>query len=118
MSNPVTPLGYRVLIRSDIVEQTTESGIVLASADEQKRRQGGQMWGTLLAMGETAFTGPDWEGARDNIKVGDKVLFGRYSGMTFDKAGTVEGGSTAIYRVCSDTDIMGVVNEDIKSVEE
>lgn len=130
MSNPVTPLGFRVLIKStqlakevdaDQYSKLAEMGFQQSTGDEHARRQAGQIWGTIEDMGPTAFTGPDWEGkelSRDKVKIGDKVLFIRYAGMTFDKAGTVEGGSQALYRVCADSDVLAVVNEDITIVEE
>ena len=124
---PVTPLGYRVLIKSEELKKSVDEdqfgelaklGFQASTKDEHSRRQAGQIWGTLEAYGPTAFTGADWEGTREDIKVGSKVLFGRYAGMTFEKAGTVEGGASALYRVCADSDVLAVVNEDITIVEE
>ncbi len=118
---PVLPVGFRVLIRSEIVEQTTESGIIMATDTEQKRRQVGQIWGTLIAVGETAFTGPDYtEADRKNAVPGKQVLFPRYAGTTFDRAGVVEGGAEALYRIMPDSDIMAIIaaDETINVIEE
>lgn len=66
------PLGDRVVIRKVEAEEKTESGIILPeSAKEQPQ------------MAEVVAIGPDItndEKKKEQIKVGDKVIFSQYAG--------------------------------------
>lgn len=131
MSELVTPLGFRCVIEIDELKNTVDddefeelakAGFTTATKDEHLRRQAGQIWGTLVAMGPTAFIGADWESehgnSRDKIKVGDKVLIARYASTSasFNEPGKIEGGANASYRVCADSEILGIVNRDIEEM--
>ena len=83
------PTGYYVLVRMEEVEQTTESGIIIATNKEHEREQGGHDVGVILAVGPTSYMG--FEGIDDSlpvqqrmeqygVKIGDKVEFTRYDG--------------------------------------
>ena len=66
------PLGDRVVIKKVEAEETTKSGIVLpGSAKEQPQVA------EIVAIG--ADIGKDEE-KKDQIKVGDKVIFSQYAG--------------------------------------
>ena len=66
----VTPLGNRILVKQMSTEEVTASGIVLpASTDKEKKTQG-----TIVAVGNGE------EIAKLGLKVGDVVVFGKYSG--------------------------------------
>ncbi len=66
----VKPLGNRILVKQMTTEEVTASGIVLpASTDKEKKTQG-----TVMAVGN----GEDI--AKLGLKVGDVVVFGKYSG--------------------------------------
>jgi chaperonin GroES len=66
----VKPLGNRILVEPLTPEETTASGIVLpATADKEKKAQG-----KILAVGNGE------EIAKLGLKVGDTVVFGKYSG--------------------------------------
>jgi co-chaperonin GroES (HSP10) len=94
--------GYRVIVKQVPVKTVTESGIVLESGDAVKRRQAGQIWATIVAIGGVAFTGPDWAaGDRDMYKPGTRVLYRRYSGVSFNV-----GESADRYELVSDSDIL------------
>jgi len=127
---PVKPIGFQVLIQLDQVSETVDAstspklaelGFKQATDTEQKRRQAGQMWATLLAKGETAFTNSsDWgESDRELMKDGSKVFIKRYSGDKFTTVGRVEADGAA-YVVCADHCIKGLVNteNDLKLVED
>ena len=67
---PVRPIGGMVLVMSDELgagvdaseySKLAESDFVIPETDEKKRRQAGQVWGTLLDMGCVAFTGGNWQ---------------------------------------------------------
>jgi len=70
----IRPLSDRIVVEPKEVETTTPGGIVLpGSADKEK-----PMEGVVLAIGTGKFV----EGKLQplQVKVGDKILFGKYSG--------------------------------------
>lgn len=83
------PVGHRVIVRPDAVEEVTKSGIVLAAATTEKEALS-QVYGTVLAVGpEANIETPTiaayilrWLGIRKAwCKVGDRVMYGKYSGL-------------------------------------
>ncbi|HRH82264.1 MAG TPA: co-chaperone GroES [Thiobacillaceae bacterium] len=92
----IRPLHDRVIVKRMEEERKTASGIVIPDTAAEKPDQG-----TIMAVGA---------GKRDDrgnliamdVKVGDRVLFGKYSGQTVK----VEGEELLVMR---EEDIMGVV---------
>jgi chaperonin GroES len=92
----IRPLHDRVIVKRLDSERKTASGIVIPDSAGEKPDQG-----------EVVAVGP---GKRDDagkviamdVKVGDRVLFGKYSGQTVK----VEGEELLVMR---EEDIMGVV---------
>ncbi|MBQ9240220.1 MAG: co-chaperone GroES [Duodenibacillus sp.] len=92
----IRPLHDRVIVKRLEAETTTASGIVLPDSAGEKPDQG-----VVLAVGP---------GKRDDsgkiipmdVKVGDNVLFGKYSGQTVKVAGEE-------VLVMREEDIMGVL---------
>ena len=76
-STKLRPLSDRVVIKPTPREETTKSGIVLPDTAKEKPQEG-----EVLAVGPGAF---DTEGKRMamDVKVGQKVLYGKYSGTEF-----------------------------------
>ena len=68
------PLGDRVILRQDEAEVTTASGLYLASAAQEKPQTG-----TVLAVGEGRMD-KDGKFLPMPVKVGDKVIYGKYGG--------------------------------------
>lgn len=100
---PIT--GYRVVIKQIPVKPESKSGIILETGDAVKRRQAGQIWGTLVAKGDVAFTGPDWgDGDRDLYRVGQRVVYRRYAGQPF----TLDPNDADAdrYEICADSDVL------------
>lgn len=95
----IQPLADRVVIKPAEREEKTKGGIFLPDTATKERPQEG----TVLAVGE---------GRRDdsgklipmNVKVGDKVLFAKYSGTEF-KIDDVD------YLILAEKDILGVIQE-------
>lgn len=82
----VKPLGNRILVKQLTTEEVTASGIVLpASEDNKKKSQG-----TIVAVGN----GKDIE--KLGLKVGDVIVFGKYSG---DEIEVDEEGQKVEYKV-------------------
>ena len=91
----LVPTADKILVEPTRVEEKTRGGIVLASQSLDKE-QLAQTIGTVIAMGETAQLCPEMAG----IKVGDMVLFARYSGAEFPIDGTA-------YRIMRARDVIG-----------
>ena len=65
------PIGDRVLVRPDVAEETTASGIVLAQAAQEKPSRG-----TVLSVGEGR-----WDNGQHVpvcLSAGDSVLYSKY----------------------------------------
>ncbi len=92
------PLHDRVLIRRIEEENKTPSGIIIPDTAKEKPQQG-----EVLAVGP---------GARDesgklvplDVKVGDKVLFGKWSGSEV----TIDGEELLIMK---ESDILGIIED-------
>ena len=70
------PLADRVIVKRLEAEEKTASGIVLPGNTAEKPDQG-----EVLAVGPGKKTDKN-ELIAMNVKVGDRVLFGKYSGQT------------------------------------
>ena len=68
------PVGDRVVIKPVAVEEVTKSGIVLPGTAQEKPQQG-----EVVAVGEGVYQ----NGVKIpmEIKVGDKVLYGKFGGI-------------------------------------
>ena len=75
------PLGDRVVLKQDDAEETTASGLYIASTNKEKPTTG-----TIVAVGE---------GKRDNngnlipiaVKEGDRVVYSKYAGNEIEVDG-------------------------------
>jgi len=90
------PLHDRVIIKRLDNERKTASGIVIPENAAEKPDQG-----EILAVGNGKI-GDDGKVRPLGVKVGDKVLFGKYSGQSVK----VEGDELLVMR---EEDIMAVV---------
>lgn len=87
------PLGDRVVVEPMSEEETTASGIILPdTVDKEKKAEG-----KIIAIGE----GEKIKAL--GLKVGDKVIFGKYAGeeVTVDKID---------YKILTDEDVLAVIN--------
>ena len=82
------PLGDRVIIKQDEAEETTASGLYLATEAKEKPQTG-----TVLAVGEGKLD-KDGNLVPVPVKEGDKVLYGKYGGTEI----TVDGEDVMILR--------------------
>jgi chaperonin GroES len=67
------PLGDRVIIKKVEAEETTKSGIVLPGAAKEKPQMA-----EVIAVGPGGIV--DGKEIKMEVKVGDKVIFSKYSG--------------------------------------
>ena len=130
MSNKsgITPVGDRVLVMPDVIEEKTVGGIIIPN-EHRDKHQLAQMSGVLVAVGPDAWMDrvTTVERLIDNqlrvverrttgyskpfAKVGDRVCFAQYNGRNF------EGEDKKIYRLLNDEDITGTVSADIDFTE-
>jgi chaperonin GroES len=92
----IRPLHDRVIVKRIDEERKTASGIVIPDTAAEKPDQG-----EVLAVGKVKKT-DDGKLIALDVKVGDKVLFGKYSGQTVK----VKGDELLVMR---EEDIMGVL---------
>ena len=92
----IRPLHDRVIVKRLEEERKTASGIVIPDAAAEKPDQG-----EIIAVGKGKIL-ESGEVRKMDIKVGDRVLFGKYSGQTVK----IDGEELLVMR---EEDIMGVV---------
>ncbi len=92
----VRPLHDRVIVKRLEEERKTASGIVIPDAATEKPDQG-----VIEAVGNGKI-GDDGKLRPMNVKVGDKILFGKYAGQAFK----IDGQE---YMTMREDDIIGVV---------
>lgn len=71
----IEPIGDRIVVMPLEKEQTTASGIVIPDTASKEKPQEGM----VLALGKGGI-GKDSSDPSKYLKVGDKVLFGKYAG--------------------------------------
>jgi len=94
----IRPLHDRVIVKRIEDERKTASGIVIPDSAAEKPDQG-----EVLAVGP-GKRGDDGKLIAPDVKVGDKVLFGKYAGSTVK----MDGDELLVMR---EEDIMGVVTK-------
>ena len=77
----IRPLHDRVIVKRLEAEEKTASGIVIPGSAAEKPDQG-----EIIAIGK-GKVGDDGKVRAMDVKVGDKVLFGKYSGQGFKMDG-------------------------------
>ena len=91
------PLGDKVVLKQLVAEETTKSGIVLPGQAKEKPQQA-----EVIAVGPGGVV--DGKEVTMQVKVGDKVIFSKYSG-TEVKLGEDE------YIVVKQNDIVAIVED-------
>ena len=97
----LVPLEDRVVLKQLEAETTTASGIVIPGADKEKPQQA-----EVLAVGPGKTT-DDGKLLPMNVKVGDKVVFSKYSG-TEVKLSDKEDDKVTIVR---QSDILAIIED-------
>ena len=96
VATKIAPLADRVVIRPIEEAETMRGGLYIPDTAKEKPQQG-----EIVAVGPGRFE----EGNRVplDVKVGDKVLYGKYSGTEV----TVEGDQ---YLILRETDVLAVIS--------
>jgi len=90
------PLHDRLLVKRQEAEQTTAGGIIIPDSAKEKPIEG-----TVIAIGNGKIL-EDGKVRALEVKIGDKVLFGKYSGTEIK----LEGNEHIILR---EDEVLGVV---------
>jgi len=93
------PLGDRVLVRRVEEETTTKGGIIIPDTAKEKPQEG-----EVLAVGPGGRD-EDGEYIQMDVKVGDRILFGKWSGTEVK----IDGEDLIIMK---ESDILGVVERE------
>ena len=90
------PLGYRVVVKRVTEENKTAGGIIIPDTAQEKPQEG-----EVVAVGPG---GRDEDGERIamDLKVGDRILFGKWSGTEVK----IDGQDLLIMK---ESDVMGVI---------
>jgi chaperonin GroES len=96
MALSLKPLGDRVVVEPIEQEEVTAGGIVLPETAKEKPQQG-----MIMAAGPGARD-EDGERIEMDVKVGDKVLYAKYSGTEFK----VDGKKLLILR---ESDLLAIL---------
>ncbi len=92
----IKPLADRVLVKPLPAEEKTASGIIIPDTAKEKPMQG-----EVIAVGKGRVT-DDGKTFENEVKVGDKVLYGKYSGTEV----TIDGVE---YLIMRESDIYAII---------
>jgi chaperonin GroES len=92
----LNPLADRVVVKPAEAEEKTKGGIILPDTAKEKPVEG-----TVVAAGPGKIS-DNGEPVKMAIKVGDKVLYGKYSGTEV----TIEGEE---YLIMRESDIFAII---------
>jgi chaperonin GroES len=95
-SNKITPLHDRVVVQAVEQAQTTSSGLYIPDTAKEKPQQG-----KVISVGPGKLS-EQGERLSPDVKVGDTVLYGKYSGTEV----TVDGEE---YLILRESDILAVI---------
>lgn len=93
----LVPLGDRVVIKQLVAEETTKSGIVLPGASQEKTQEA-----EVVAVGPGGVV--NGKEVTMHVKVGDRVIFGKYVGTEFK----IDGEDLMIVR---QDDILAIIEK-------
>ncbi len=93
----LVPLGDKVVLKQLVEEETTKGGIILPGAAKEKPQQA-----EVIAVGPGGMV--DGKEVKMEVKVGDKVIYSKYSGTE------VKIGDDELI-VCKQGDIVAIVKD-------
>lgn len=108
---PINPVGFRVIVKPDKLEEVNKAivgdtlakiGFEIKTEGDKKRIEGGVAIGTLVAVGKTAWKA--YDDGEPWAKVGDRVYFVKHGGTLIEDPATKEE-----FRLLNDEDITAVL---------
>jgi co-chaperonin GroES (HSP10) len=107
---PLNPVGYFMLVEERKAEIVSDGGILLPS-ETQEAQQYLNMFGTVVAMGESCYRHKEF----NNIpwcQVGDLIMFHKHTGMRVDRKKRGRPAKDRVrYRLMKDNDVLAVVTD-------
>ena len=97
------PTGWRILVLPFKMDEKTKGGLIMNESTLEKQQVGSQV-GNVLAMGPESYTGKRFEKSGPWCKLGDWVVFARYSGSRIQ----IEGGEV---RLLNDDEVLAIVKD-------
>ena len=97
MAAKVKPLADRVLVEAAAAEETTKGGLYIPDTAKEKPQRG-----KIIAVG-TGRVADDGKVTPLTVKVGDEILYGKYSGTEL----SLEGHD---YMIMRESDIYAILN--------
>jgi len=94
----IKPLGDRVLVKRIKEEDKTKGGIIIPDTAKEKPQEG-----KVVAVGKGKVA-EDGKLIAPEVKAGDKILFGKYSGSEIK----LDGEEHVVLR---EDDILGIISE-------
>lgn len=91
----LVPLGDRVVLKQEVAEETTKSGIVLTGQTKEKPQQA-----EVVAVGPGGIV--DGKEVTMMVSVGDKVIYSKYAGTEVELDGET-------YLIVKQNDILAVM---------
>jgi len=91
------PLADRVVIKPSVAEEKTKGGIIVPDTAKEK-----PVWGEVISVGPGRVS-DDGKTILMQVKAGDKVLYGKYSGTEI----TIEGEE---YLIMRESDIFALMS--------
>ncbi len=92
----IKPLSDRIIVKPADAEEKTASGLIIPDTAKEK-----PMKGEIVAVGKGKIT-DDGKEIKMELKVGDKVLYGKYSGTEI----TIEGDE---YLIMRESDVYAII---------
>ena len=101
----LTPLQDRILVQRVEEEEKTKGGIIIPDTAKEKPAEG-----KVVSVGN-GKVGDDGKRIPLEVKKGDRILFGKYSGTEVK----IEGEE---YLIMREDDVLGIINFDFYIMEE
>ena len=96
MAMKLRPLQDRIIVERIDEEATSAGGIIIPDSAKEKPQEG-----KIIAVGK-GKTGDDGKLVKLDVKKGDRILFGKYSGSEVKLDGTE-------YLIMREDDVLGVI---------
>jgi chaperonin GroES len=98
----IKPIGNRLVVKLIKQKNTSASGIILTTKEENE-----QTVGTITTIGTGGDINDEINITKLGLKVGDKIMFGRYAGEEIKD----QNDSDTIYKILKSSDILAVVED-------
>ncbi len=92
----IRPLQDRILVKRIVEDEKTAGGIIIPDSAKEKPQEG-----EVIAVGKGRVT-DDGKSIPLDLKKGDKILFGKYSGTEVNLGGTE-------HLIMTEGDVLGVI---------